>query len=119
MTLHSVGRWRNALAMNRGPIQAPGGDLPVADSRCCVTGSAPPQYAHAVEGSQEQRLAALVHLGQLVESLIRELLSSQQIRVHSVTHRVKTIDSATNKVQPQPDRYSDIFSLTIWSGSEL
>lgn len=61
-------------------------------------------YAAEVEG--------LDRFGQMLTELVSEILQQQHIAVHAVTFRVKTEESAKQKLERKPDRYDSASALT-------
>ncbi|MGJ0204811.1 hypothetical protein NHL51_11750 [Leucobacter sp. gxy201] len=61
--------------------------------------------------SYDQLSGPLAIMGQKVERLIEELLGTHSIRVHGVSHRVKTLASASGKMQRTPERYPELSDI--------
>lgn len=62
---------------------------------------------------------ALVGNAHKVEQLIAELLDAHQMRVHSVTTRVKTAQSLDDKISREPGRYDDLRQVTDVCGARI
>lgn len=63
--------------------------------------------------------AGLEEFGQNLKSLIERLLGRASITVNQVTYRVKSRESAYNKVRDNPDKYSSVGDLTDLLGIRI
>src|SRR3712207_2619228 len=67
----------------------------------------------------DAKVEVLADLGPVVENLLRELLRGSGLRVHSVTHRVKSKASFRRKISEKGQDYTSIDDLQDLLGARV